>query len=99
MGLKLYLKSKIYIDKEADKLDISVLNAKDIIDHFLSLSNKYGWVRLAFMVDTGTGAKNLFRQVDQIQIADMHHQAHGYFGLIGLGNVGNKVLPNPLILS
>ena len=29
----------------------------------------------------------------------MHHQSHGYFGLIGIGNVGNKSLPNTLVLS
>ena len=29
----------------------------------------------------------------------MHHQAHGYFGLIGIVNVGNKVLPNYLVVS
>ena len=26
----------------------------------------------------------------------MHHQARGYFGLLGIVNVGNQVLPNPL---
>ena len=29
----------------------------------------------------------------------MHHQAHGYFGLLGIGNIGNKVLSNPLVVS
>ena len=41
-GLKLYLQETKDIDKEADKLDISVSNAKDIIDHFLSIASKYG---------------------------------------------------------
>ena len=51
------------------------------------------------MVDTGAGAKNIFNQAEKILIEDMHHQAHGYFGLIGIGNVGNKVLPKPLVVS
>ena len=63
-GLKLYLKSTKEIDKESDKLDISVSNAKDIIYCFLCLAKKYGWVRLAFTVDTGAGAKNIFRQLE-----------------------------------
>ena len=42
------------------------------------------------MVDTGAGANKIFRQVYYIKIADMKHKAHGYFGLIGIGNVGNK---------
>ena len=29
----------------------------------------------------------------------MHHQAHGYFGLLSIGNEVNTVLPNPLIVS
>ena len=29
----------------------------------------------------------------------MHHQAHGYFGLLGIVNVGSNVLTNPLIVS
>ena len=41
-GLKLYLQATKEIDKETDKLDISVSNAKDIVYRFLSLSNKYG---------------------------------------------------------
>ena len=51
------------------------------------------------MVETGAGANNLISQVEQIQIADTHHQGHGYFGLIGIGNVLNQVLPNPLVIS
>ena len=62
-GLKLYLQETKDIDKEADKLDISVSNAKDIIDHFLSIANKYGWGRLELMVQTGAVPKNIFRQV------------------------------------
>ena len=76
-GIKNYLQATNVIDKEADKLDISVSNDKDIIDHFLSLANKYYWGCLAFMVDTGAGAKKIFRYVEQIQISYMHHQAHG----------------------
>ena len=51
------------------------------------------------MVETGVGAKNIFRQIYQIQISGMHHQAHGYFELIDIETVGNKVLPNPLAMS
>ena len=51
------------------------------------------------MVDIGTCARNIFRQVYQIHIADMYHQAHGSFGLIGIGNVGNQVLTKPLVVS
>ena len=51
------------------------------------------------MVETGAGANNIFRQVDQIQISDVHHQEYGYFGLIGIVNVVNKVLPNSLVVS
>ena len=40
--LKLYIQATKEIDKEAEKLDILVSNAKDIIDNFLSLTNKYG---------------------------------------------------------
>ena len=55
-GFKLYL--EIY--RKADKLNTSVSNAKDIIDHLLSLANKYGCGRLEFMVETGAGANNIF---------------------------------------
>ena len=51
------------------------------------------------MVDTGTGANNIFRQVENIQISYIHYQAHGYFGLLSIGNIGNQVLPKPLVVS
>ena len=51
------------------------------------------------MVDTITGANKIFQQVEKIQIADMHHQAHEYFGLLGMVNVVNQVLPNSLVVS
>ena len=35
------------------------------------LANKYGWRRLAFMVNTGTVAKNIFRVVEHILIEDI----------------------------
>ena len=50
------------------------------------------------MVEIDAGTKNIFRQVDHIQLADIHHQAHGYFGLTGIGNFVN-VLPNSLLVS
>ena len=49
------------------------------------------------MVQTGAGAKNIFRQIKNIYLADIHHQAHGYFGLTGIGNVVN-FLPNPFVV-
>ena len=98
-GLKFYLQSTKEIDQEENRLDISVSNCKDIIDHFISLANKYGWGRLLFMGGTGVGANNIFRQVYQIQISDIHHQAHGYFGQLGMVNLGNSYLPNPLVVS
>ena len=75
-GLKLYIQATKEIYKEADKTDISVSNVEDIIDHFISLVKKYGWESLAFMVKNGVVAKNIFRQVDQLQIVDMHHPSH-----------------------
>ena len=58
-GIKLHLQATKEIDKETGKLDISVSNSKDIIYHFLSLANKYGWGCFALMVNTGTGAKEI----------------------------------------
>ena len=29
----------------------------------------------------------------------MHHKEHRYFGLLGIGNVVNQLLPNPLVVS
>ena len=98
-GIKLYFQATTQIDKESDKLDISVSNAKDIIDHFISLTKKYGWGSLECMAETGAGANNIFRRVEYILVLDMHHQAHGYFGLLVIGNVGNIVLPNTLVVS
>ena len=69
--LKIYLQETKKIDKETDKLDISVLNAKDIIDQFISLANKHGWGRIAFMVGTDIGSKNIFRVVEQIHLAEI----------------------------
>ena len=51
------------------------------------------------MVEDSVGLKDIFRIVDQIQILDIHYKAHGYFGLIGIGNVGNNPLPNHLAVS
>ena len=96
-GLRLYLQEKKEIYKEADGLDISVSNSKEIIDNFPNISYKYGWLSLAFMVQTGAGEKNIFSMVEKIQLADIRHQAHGYFGLIGIGNVINP-LRNTLVL-
>ena len=63
-GIKIYLQATKEIDKETDKLDISASNSKDIIDNFLSLDNKYGWGRLAFVLGTADGPRNIFRVVE-----------------------------------
>ena len=97
-GLKLYLRSTKEIDKENDKLDISVSNSKCIVDHFLSSANKYGWVRLAFMVITATGAKDVFIVAEQIQLASIKEQAHVYFGLQVILNI-DIALTIPLTVS
>ena len=47
--IKLYLQETKEIEKESDKLDISVLNATYIIYYFLSQANKYGGGSLALM--------------------------------------------------
>ena len=76
-GIKIYLQATKYIDKESEKLYIPVSNSKDITYNFLSLDKKYGWGIFSFMVDTVAGNKNIFCQVEQINIADMYHQAPG----------------------
>ena len=55
--IKLYIQAKNYIDKEDDKVENLVSNSKDIICHFLSLSKKYVWEGLSFMVQTGSVPK------------------------------------------
>ena len=50
------------------------------------------------MVEIGAGTNNIFRQVEHIQLSDTHHQAHGYFVLMGIVNVVN-ILPNTLVVS
>ena len=77
-GLKVYPQATKEIDKEADKVDITVSIIKDIIDYFLSLAKKYSWVCLELMVQTGSGEKNIFMQVEHIQLSDIHHQAHAF---------------------
>ena len=51
------------------------------------------------MLETGAGPRNFFRQVYEIHISGIEYQAHGYFGLIGIGNVRNNVLPNLFVSS
>ena len=93
MGIKLYLQVTREIEKQTDNIDISVSNTKDIIDNFLSISNKYGWERLAFMVGTATVSNNIFKLVEHIQFANIQKQAHGYFVLPGIENIGIAYLP------
>ena len=75
-GIKIYLQATKEIDSKSDKLYILVSNAKDILDDFLSLKNKYDWELLTLIAENGACVSNIFRQVDHIQISDMHHQAH-----------------------
>ena len=49
------------------------------------------------MVQTGAGANIIFRQAYNIQIADINHKAHEYFGLTGTINVVSS-LSNPLVV-
>ena len=49
-GLNICLQEIKEIVKETYKLNISISNAKDIVDNFISLSNKYVWGYLTFMV-------------------------------------------------
>ena len=46
------------------------------------------------MINTCTGAKNIFRVVETILLIDIYNQEHGYFVLLGIGHV-NQVLTNP----
>ena len=50
------------------------------------------------MVDTSAGVKTKLAGIADSD-RRYHHQAYKYFVLLGIGNVGNKVLPNPLVLS
>ena len=50
------------------------------------------------MINTGTGEKNIFSQVGQIRIADVHTQAFGYFGMQVIGNLKQSLL-DPLEVS
>ena len=72
-GVNIYLRATKEIYMEAERLDISVSNAKYIIDHFISIANKYGWGRLSFMVKNSANANIIFREVYQIQLAGIHH--------------------------
>ena len=56
-GIKIYLQETEEIDKDTDKIDVSVSNSKYIINPFLNVSNKYIWGRISFMVNTGTCAQ------------------------------------------
>ena len=67
-GIKLYFWATNKIDRETDKLDISVSNPKEIIEHFLSFDKKYVWGRLAFMVGTDKGTNKNFRVLENIQL-------------------------------
>ena len=50
------------------------------------------------MVQNSEGAKNIFRLVEHIHIAEIQNQARGYFGLLGVGNIIAPV-PSSLTVS
>ena len=97
-GLKLYLQATKDIENESDKWDISVSNAKDVVEHLLSLAKKYVCGPLMFMLQTSAGDTIYFLQVDQIQIEDTQVQAFKYFGPRGIVNL-NAYLPSPVLVS
>ena len=97
-GIKIYIQLTKEIEKN-DKLDISFSNAKDIIDHFLSLNKNCGWVYLAFRVGTVSGQNNIFRVIKKINLADIYQQARGYFGLMGIRNIDISPLTSLLEVS
>ena len=70
-GSNFYLQAPKEIDKITDKLDISVLNSKNNIYHFLDLANKCYLGRIEFMLGTDTGVKNIFRVVEHIYIEEI----------------------------
>ena len=96
---QIYLQENNKIEKGFDRLIILVSNSKNIKDHFLSQDKSYDWGRLAFMLDTSAGPKNIFRRVKRNHIADIHYQYHGYFGLLGIKKFGYDALPDRLIVS
>ena len=51
------------------------------------------------MVEADAGTNNTLRQLEQIQLAGIHHKSHGCFGLLVIGNVVNLALLNPQVLS
>ena len=55
-----------------------------LMDNYISLAKENIWEQLEFMVQNGTGNRNIFWQVEQINIIDMDVQAHGYFVMLGI---------------
>ena len=74
------------INKEENKVNISVANAKYVVDHFPGFTKKYGWGRFSFKVTTGYDNKNLFLQTETIVLAEMKTQAW-FFGTVDIGHV------------
>ena len=50
------------------------------------------------MVNTGTGANNIFSIVEHIILEDIQNIVHGYFSLKVIGDV-NQMIPNHLTVS
>ena len=80
-GFKIYFQATKDIYKKDFEIDVSISNAKYIIDHFLGLLKQYFWVRLALMVHTVAGNKNIFWKVENMYLEDTKAQAWIYFGL------------------
>ena len=69
------------------------------MDYFLSLANTYDWGCPVLMLGTAAGPNTFFMVLEKIQLADIKHQSHEYFGLLGIGNVGNNPFPKPFLVS
>ena len=50
------------------------------------------------MLRTVAGTNNIFSQMQKIQIAETHNQAHGNFGLTAIGNYVS-MLPKNFVVS
>ena len=95
-GLKLYLQATKEIEKEEDCLEVSVSNAKDVLDYFTALASRFGWARLTNRIAVdGDETKSIFKQVESLSVEDLKYQAWGYFSVNGIGNQAGDP-PHPL---
>ena len=57
-NLKLYTQGENDTEKESDNIEVSVSNARDVVDHFIGIANKCGWALSVFRLVTAHGNKN-----------------------------------------